>query len=133
MTIDQILLQLIDDEIITSHDDFQTFLNKKGHSINQSTLSRHLKKLNISKTNGRYALPEEEKEPHIRLQFAAPNIWIVRTRPGYAQPVAVKVDGSDHPGVAGTISGDDTIFIALADPKWMEEVGEWLSELTREM
>jgi transcriptional regulator of arginine metabolism len=39
----------------------------------------------------------------------------VRTTTGTAQSVAVAIDRANWPEVAGTISGDDTIFIATAD------------------
>ena len=43
---------------------------------------------------------------------AGPSITVLRTTIGAAQSVAVAIDKAQWPEVAGTISGDDTIFIA---------------------
>ena len=40
---------------------------------------------------------------------------VVRTLPGTAQSVAFAVDYMKWPEILGTIAGDDTVFIALAD------------------
>ena len=40
---------------------------------------------------------------------------MVRTSVGAAGSVAVAIDKADWPEVVGTISGDDTIFIATQD------------------
>ena len=40
---------------------------------------------------------------------------MVRTTIGAAQSVAVAIDRAEWPEVVGTISGDDTIFIATAN------------------
>ena len=41
--------------------------------------------------------------------------WCVRTPPGSANLVANALDAAGLDGVAGTIAGDDTIFVALTD------------------
>jgi transcriptional regulator of arginine metabolism len=35
------------------------------------------------------------------------------------------------PGVAGTVAGDDTVFIAVRDPSLLQEVKEQLGDLLR--
>jgi transcriptional regulator of arginine metabolism len=40
---------------------------------------------------------------------------VVTTPPSAAQSVAVAVDKANWPEIVGTISGDDTIFIATED------------------
>src|SRR5258706_327830 len=44
-------------------------------------------------------------------------LTVLRTSTGAAQSVAVALDKAEWPEVVGTISGDDTIFIAPADPR----------------
>ena len=51
------------------------------------------------------------------LRSAGPSITVVRTTIGAAQSVAVAIDKAEWPEVVGTISGDDTIFIATADQR----------------
>src|SRR5215813_8438007 len=48
------------------------------------------------------------------LRLAGPTLTVLRTTIGAAQSVAVAIDRADWPEVAGTLSGDDTIFIATA-------------------
>lgn len=43
------------------------------------------------------------------------SLVVVRTLPGTAQAVAFAVDYMKWPEILGTIAGDDTVFIALAD------------------
>ena len=51
------------------------------------------------------------------LRSAGPSITVLRTTIGAAQSVAVAIDKAQWPEVAGTISGDDTIFIATANAR----------------
>jgi transcriptional regulator of arginine metabolism len=46
---------------------------------------------------------------------AAGTLIVLRTPPGSANLVANAIDLSALPEIAGTIAGDDTIFLALAD------------------
>ena len=60
--------------------------------------------------------PTAAAEPSrsVRVLEAPPNMLVLKTSPGYAQVVAVMVDRApDIPGLAGTMAGDDTIFIAV--------------------
>jgi len=43
---------------------------------------------------------------------AGPSLTVIKTSIGTAQSVAVAIDRAAWPEVVGTISGDDTIFIA---------------------
>ena len=46
----------------------------------------------------------------------ANSLVIVTTAPGHASAVARAIDLAELADVAGTIAGDDTIFVATADP-----------------
>jgi transcriptional regulator of arginine metabolism len=56
------------------------------------------------------------------LRRAGPSITVLRTTIGAAQSVAVAIDKAAWPEVAGTISGDDTIFIATASARSQDEL-----------
>ena len=45
----------------------------------------------------------------------ANGLVVLRTPPGSANLVANALDAAELPGIAGTIAGDDTIFIALGE------------------
>ena len=56
------------------------------------------------------------------------SLTVVKTTTGTAQSVAVAIDKSDWPEVVGTISGDDTIFIATEDARAQRKLRERLRE-----
>ncbi len=109
-------------------------LSRHGFDVTQATLSRDLHKLKAVKvpTQGgyRYILPEH---PHYQrstspstisgflrntgfesLDFSR-NLAIVHTRPGYAGGLASDIDARRPDSVIGTIAGDDTILIVMAE------------------
>ena len=100
-------------------------LKREGHAVTQSSISRDLRDLGVLKASGRYVLPAEELTrangdfgmlaQFVRqLRLAGPTLTVLRTTIGAAQSVAVAIDRADWPEVAGTLSGDDTIFIATS-------------------
>jgi transcriptional regulator of arginine metabolism len=46
---------------------------------------------------------------------AAGTLVVVTTPSGYANALAQAMDEAAHPGIAGTIAGDNTIFLAARD------------------
>jgi transcriptional regulator of arginine metabolism len=56
---------------------------------------------------------------------------VLRTTIGSAQSVAVAIDRAEWPEVAGTISGDDTIFIATADARSQDKLFTRLHSIFR--
>ncbi|MBV9345309.1 MAG: arginine repressor [Gammaproteobacteria bacterium] len=112
-------------------------LKRAGHAVTQSSVSRDLRDLGVLKASGRYVLPGEEVSrangdfgslaQFVRgLRSAGPSLTVLRTTIGAAQSVAVAIDRAQWPEVAGTLSGDDTIFIATAGAR---EQGELLGRL----
>ena len=55
---------------------------------------------------------------------APPNLIVLRTRPGFANAVAAVLDHQPLPGQAGTIAGDDTVFVALAEGNALQTLVE---------
>jgi transcriptional regulator of arginine metabolism len=113
--------------------DLVRLLRKEGHEVTQSSVSRDLRDLGVLKASGRYVLPPDEVTrangdfttlaQFVRaLHRAGPSIAVLRTTIGAAQSVAVAIDRAEWPEVAGTISGDDTIFIATANARAQNEL-----------
>ena len=109
--------------LVRKQQDLVRLLKKEGHAVTQSSVSRDLRDLGVLKASGHYVLPGEEVTrangdfgtlaQFVRqLRRAGPAITVLRTTIGAAQSVAVAIDRAEWPEVAGTISGDDTIFIA---------------------
>lgn len=132
--LDEAILRLLEANEITDQAVLQQLLEAEGHAPSQSTLSRHLKRLSIQKVNGRYqhVEPVPRGAPRVSLIEAPPNLLVLKTAPGYAQVVGVMVDRAPEiPGLAGTIAGDDTVFIAVRDPALLAEVREQVETLLR--
>ncbi len=113
--------------------DLVRLLKKEGYDATQSSISRDLRDLGVLKASGRYVLAPDEVtrangdfgtlSQFVRqLRRAGPAITVLRTTIGAAQSVAVAIDRAEWPEVAGTLSGDDTIFIATASARAQDEL-----------
>ncbi len=121
--LDKTLIDLVRKHKIEDQSELQTALSDKGIAVSQPTLSRHLMRLHIAKRNGRYAPPPEDSGPEVRSILAAPpNLVVLRTHPGYANALAAVLDRRPLDGQAGTIAGDDTVFVALLEQHTLEEL-----------
>lgn len=97
-------------------------LEAQGFAVTQSSVSRDLRELGAARLGDRYVLPEDgmpggtpvsSLAGFVReIATAGPHLTVVKTTVGAAQSVAVAIDRDRWPEVVGTISGDDTIFIA---------------------
>jgi transcriptional regulator of arginine metabolism len=119
--------------LVRKQEDLVRLLKKEGHEVTQSSVSRDLRDMGVLKASGRYVLPPDEVvRTHgnfdalvqfVReLRRAGPSLTILKTTIGAAQSVAVAIDKAEWPEVAGTISGDDTIFIATANSRAQDEL-----------
>lgn len=114
---------------IGSQDELRRSLTDQGFDVTQSTISRDLRRLGAvravnSAGDSVYRLPDEAPMPtragsirDLVLSVASNGaIVVVRTTPGSASLVARHLDQTNPDGVIlGTIAGDDTIFVALAN------------------
>lgn len=136
------IVRILRDGLVRKQQDLVRLLKKSGVEATQSSISRDLRDLGVSKASGRYVLPPDEVTrangdfamlaQFVRqLRRAGPAITVLRTTIGAAQSVAVAIDKAAWPEVAGTISGDDTIFIATANSRAQQELIERLRALFR--
>ena len=97
-------------------------LRGRGFVATQSSVSRDLKDIGAIKTAQGYELPAnpESGDDHVSSVAnlmrtttpAGPNLLVLHTAVGAAQRVGLALDRCGWPGIAGTIAGDDTVFIA---------------------
>ncbi len=116
------LAKIIREQSVGRQTELVALLRKLGHVATQSSVSRDLRELGVAKMGDRYVLPETARQPKNDFsalkQFvsarltAGSNLTVLKTSIGSAQSVAVAIDTARWPEVVGTISGDDTIFIA---------------------
>jgi transcriptional regulator of arginine metabolism len=127
------IVRILRQGLVRRQQDLVRLLKKTGLEATQSSISRDLRDLGVLKASGRYVLPPDEVSrangdfgalaQFVRaLRRAGPSLTVLRTTIGAAQSVAVAIDRAEWPEVAGTISGDDTIFIATATARAQDEL-----------
>jgi len=124
MNLDTAILHHLAHRDIADQGDLLRLLRDEGFDLTVSTLSRHLKKLQVRKEAGRYQLraPHRPATPHYTLRKVPPCLLILKTGPGFAQAMALALDGGGLPSLAGTIAGDDTIFAAPTDAALLDRL-----------
>ena len=136
------ILELLRTEALTTQADLLHRLRQRGIRVTQATVSRDMEELGVVKTRDGYRLPEA-LEPAMPPQPALPvvlkefmrearqasNLVILRTHPGNAHTVASALDAAEWPEVAGTVAGDDTIFVATAGARQATSVRKKIMEL----
>jgi transcriptional regulator of arginine metabolism len=118
---------------IRTQQELAAALRERGFRTTQATISRDVGELGLIKAaregTQAYALPrrlvEAETSGEDRLRallrdlpielHEAGLLLIVRTLPGSAHAIAAALDRARWPEVAGSIAGDDTVFVACAD------------------
>ena len=116
------LRRIITRSPVGRQEDLVRLLGKAGHHATQSSISRDLRELGVAKQGDRYVLPDESARvlddfaavaAFVRdLKAAGPCLTVIRTTAGAAQSVAIVLDRTLWPEIVGTLSGDDTIFVA---------------------
>jgi transcriptional regulator of arginine metabolism len=120
------IARLLDEREISRQSELVELLRAAGFQATQSSVSRDLKDLGAAKLKDGYSLPEHselrngeslrEVADLVRdIRSAGANLLVVTTAVGAAQRVAVTLDRIGWPEVVGTLSGDDTIFIATSN------------------
>ena len=124
MTLDSAILRLLAQHQLSDQGQLLALLQQEGHDLTQPTLSRHLKKLSVQKREGRYQRVEPGPAglPPFTVKAAPPNLLILTTLPGFAQALAYTLDQRQVPHVAGSVAGDDTIFLAVEGPEFLSIV-----------
>lgn len=114
------LLSLISAKPFSTQAELRDSLELAGVPATQSSLSRDLEELGIVKHRGHYTVPRSNGAAGrglLSLDLSGENLVIARTEPGLASAVAVEIDGAAISEIAGTLAGEDTIFIAVRDQK----------------
>lgn len=142
----RLLAELIRTEMVGSQDQLVERLAAAGLSATQATVSRDLDELGAVKLRRggvqAYALPDgvggrdwsTDRLKQVLGDWlvsaeAAGPLVVLRTPPGSAHLVGVALDAAPPPGVAGTLAGDDTLFVAVRDSATPRAVAETLREL----
>lgn len=136
------ILRILRGAPVRKQDELVRLLREAGHEATQSSISRDLRELGVLKAGGRYLPPSDDDTRTLDdfdtlRQFvrgvatAGDALTVLRTTIGAAQSVAIAIDKAAWPEVVGTISGDDTIFIATDGASAQSTVAARLRTLFR--
>jgi transcriptional regulator of arginine metabolism len=136
------IVRILRDGRIRKQTDLVQLLRKEGYEVTQSSISRDLRDLGVLKATGGYVLPSDDVvrangdfatlTQFVRqIRPAGPCLTVIRTTTGAAQSVAVAIDRAEWPEVVGTISGDDTIFIATESERAQSRLMDRLRSIFR--
>ncbi len=126
------LAELLRGGTLASQEEATERLRALGFAVTQATVSRDLDQLGAVKVKRggvlSYALPDQiggadwstKRLERILGEWAlsieaAGALLVLKTPPGSAHLVASAIDQARMPEIAGTVSGDDTLFVALRD------------------
>jgi transcriptional regulator of arginine metabolism len=108
-------------------DDLAERLGRLGFEVTQSSVSRDLRELGVTKVGGRYVAPAKPEGETGAIEgvstflrgakAAGPHLTVLRTAVGAAQAVGAALDQARWPEVVGSVAGDDTIFVATASAR----------------
>ena len=135
------IVRLLRSSSVRRQQELVRLLKREGHAVTQSSVSRDLRELGVLKHSDGYVLPDsaeisartQDKFSAVaqfvrEVRTAGPSITIVKTTIGSAGSVAAAIDKAGWSDVAGTVSGDDTIFIATADSRAQSRVLDQLRD-----
>lgn len=121
------ILEIINSSDIETQDELAEALRQNGFDITQATISRDIKILKLAKVmaaNGRYKYVSVEKDTmdfsnKLVKIFAntvlnvesVDNFVVIKTLSGSGSAAAEAIDSLGLKEIAGTIAGDNTIFI----------------------
>lgn len=142
------ILELIKDRDIETQEELAEALKSEGFDVTQATVSRDIKNLKLIKMQGtsgkyKYAVPSTDKSTMndklsnilINAVISAENVdkmVVVKTFTGGASAAAEAIDTLGFTQIAGTVAGDNTIFILVRTIEAAEEMVQKLNKLIRE-
>ena len=140
-----IIAELIENNVISTQEDLLRMLNAAGVNVTQATVSRDIKQMRIVKQAAasgvyKYCLPrartDDENAKYMAILAGAVehtdiamNTVVVKCHAGTAQAACAALDSMDLPEVAGTIAGDDTIFVLCYTVEAAVDVRKKLDEM----
>lgn len=124
-----LIIELIGKYNIETQEELVRHLNERGLNVTQSTVSRDIRDLKLSKVTyegGRqryaYSMHSQEvlSEKYSRVlrdgfvsMDIAPGLLVIKTVSGMAMAVAAAIDAMKMEEIIGSIAGDDTIMCAV--------------------
>jgi transcriptional regulator of arginine metabolism len=134
------ILRLVRERELATQAEVAAALREQGYDAVQTTVSRDISELGLVKVRnpeGRlvYAMPGADDLDRLSELTAALRRWVlsfepagnllvVRTPAGFASPLAEALDHVGPAEIAGTIAGENTVFVAARDGVTGAELAE---------
>ena len=141
------ILEIIENHDVETQEQLSEILGSMGFEVTQATISRDIKELKLVKVQsdaGAYKYAVAGKGQHGKLDVfkrvfretvvsveQAASLVVVRTMTGSANAAAEAIDEMDMSEVAGTLAGDNTIFIAVKQEGMQKKVVDELGRMMR--
>lgn len=137
-----LIRRLLQDHVVSSQEQLAGLLREAGVTCTQATLSRDLRDMGIIRDRGPdgpvYRIDNRARYLKVLRQVVGMEITsvrsngmlvVLRTLQGRASGVAGFLDAWDNPRILGTLAGDDTVFVAPAQPSDCEALAAEIAEL----
>lgn len=131
----EIIKMIVSSQELSTQEELLAELDIAGFPTSQATLVRDLRQLHIVKgfnSHGRnvYLMPSEQRfrtvsDTHVTVEALnklgavnvkfSGNMAVIHTPPGHAPHVAYDIDNANIDEILGTIAGDDTVFMVIAE------------------
>lgn len=142
------ILEIINAKEIETQEELADELKRGGMDVTQATVSRDIKELKLTKVlsnNGKYRYasisPSENylsnKLVNIFTQTVLhveniDNFIVIKTISGSAAAAAEALDSLNFDGIAGTIAGDNTIFILVRNNEKAKDIVQRIKKMLNE-
>ena len=121
-------------------------LGALGCEVTQATVSRDIRELDLQKVRTHLGRPkyvlssrERPKDPEqaaqnvmrdfVRSTALAEQLVVVRCEIGTASTIARQIDNLNHTDILGTLAGDDTFVVIVADAQRAQSMKRYLDRL----
>lgn len=142
----QLIETLINKQRLATQRQLVAALGKLGCKATQATVSRDMREMGVQKGSDsegriRYVIfpPPAKRDPEEVLArvlrdsaataYQAQNLVVLKSEPGTAPNVGRAVDELGHEDVVGTVAGDDTVLMVLADSARARKIAGYLKSL----
>ena len=137
----QLVKTMIKEEKLGTQKEIQDRLEAQGIYVTQTTLSRDLREIGLTKVNKKgltyYVLAHETEEidfieflaKHVESGARAEFSLVLRTGLGEATVLANVVDNSFDSRILGTVAGANTLLVVCRDQAAAQEIEEQMQEV----
>jgi transcriptional regulator of arginine metabolism len=142
----RLIEMLVEQREVSTQRELVHALGSLGCGVTQATVSRDIRELDLQKVRthlGRaryvHSSRERPRDPeqaakHVMRDFVrstqvAQQLLVVRCEIGTASTVARQIDNLNHTDIIGTLAGDDTFLVIVADADQAHSIKRYLDRL----